>query len=77
MFPTSGITLLHNNHLALSDQKCILVSFFDKVKQSSFWDFRGRFRVEGVGLEQKVTYMTPIEIRFYHRGKIFSPFYQV
>ena len=36
MFPTSGITLLYDNHLALSDRKCILVSFYHKVKQSSF-----------------------------------------
>ena len=48
--------------------------FLQKIEQSNFRIFWCQFRVEGV-LEKKVTSMTPIKIKSYLLGTIFSHFY--
>ena len=51
------------------------LSFFSsKNEQSNFCVFWCQFRVEGAILEKKVTSMTPIKIKSYQLGTIFSPF---
>ena len=51
--------------------------FSQKIEQSNFCIFWCQFRVKGVVLDEKVTSKTPIKIKSYLLGTIFSHFYWV